>query len=194
MYVVVRQSGGAWVWARGFVYLGPQLIAIRADGAAQYSHGDPVTKARKLTDASGVMTSATLTDPFGGEIASGPWALNPSQQPRKFTTYARDADTADGAGDRRYRPRWGRFDQPDPADFSYDLRDPQSLNRYSYVQNDPVNFTDPSGLARPIYGRSYVSCETADGIVKECTSYVVGNFTPGGPVTARELNDMYNSE
>ena len=23
---------------------------------------------------------------------------------------------------------------------------PQSLNRYSYVQNDPVNFVDPSGL------------------------------------------------
>jgi hypothetical protein len=26
------------------------------------------------------------------------------------------------------------------------LTDPQSFNRYSYTQNDPVNFTDPTGL------------------------------------------------
>lgn len=35
---------------------------------------------------------------------------------------------------------------------------PQSFNRYSYVQNDPVNFTDPSGLLLvPTYGRACVS-------------------------------------
>ncbi len=39
-----------------------------------------------------------------------------------------------------------RFHQPDPYDGSYNLTDPQSLNRYAYVQNDPVNFVDPSGL------------------------------------------------
>jgi hypothetical protein len=39
-----------------------------------------------------------------------------------------------------------RFDQPDPYEGSYNLADPQSLNRYSYVQNDPVNFVDPMGL------------------------------------------------
>lgn len=26
------------------------------------------------------------------------------------------------------------------------MTDPQSFNRYGYVQNDPVNFVDPSGL------------------------------------------------
>jgi hypothetical protein len=47
---------------------------------------------------------------------------------------------------RRYNRWWSRFDQPDPWDGSYNLGDPQSFNRYAYVQNDPVNFVDPSGL------------------------------------------------
>jgi hypothetical protein len=47
---------------------------------------------------------------------------------------------------RRYHAYWNHFDQPDPYDGSYDLGDPQSFNRNSYTQNDPVNFVDPSGL------------------------------------------------
>jgi uncharacterized protein RhaS with RHS repeats len=47
---------------------------------------------------------------------------------------------------RRYNRSHSRFDQPDPYDGSYDLTNPQSFNRYAYVQNDPVNFIDPFGL------------------------------------------------
>jgi hypothetical protein len=47
---------------------------------------------------------------------------------------------------RRHNRWWSRFDQPDPYDGSYDLANPQSFNRYAYVQNDPVNFIDPAGL------------------------------------------------
>ena len=47
---------------------------------------------------------------------------------------------------RRFNRKYSRFDQPDPYDGSYSLTNPQSFNRYAYVQNDPVNFVDPSGL------------------------------------------------
>jgi hypothetical protein len=40
----------------------------------------------------------------------------------------------------------GRFSQPDPYGGSYNFGDPQSMNRYAYTKNDPVNFRDPSGL------------------------------------------------
>jgi hypothetical protein len=58
---------------------------------------------------------------------------------------------------RRYNRWHSRFDQPDPYDGSYELGDPQSLNRYAYVQNDPVNFRDPEGLkkCKDIYGVEY---------------------------------------
>lgn len=43
--------------------------------------------------------------------------------------------------------RWhSRFDRPDPYDGRYDATDPQSFDRYAYVQGDPVNFVDPTRL------------------------------------------------
>ena len=40
----------------------------------------------------------------------------------------------------------GRWMSPDPYSGSYDLANPQSFNRYTYVTNNPLSFTDPSGL------------------------------------------------
>jgi hypothetical protein len=40
-----------------------------------------------------------------------------------------------------------RFTTPDPS-AAGDPSDPQSWNRYAYVQGDPVNFADSSGLFR----------------------------------------------
>ena len=39
----------------------------------------------------------------------------------------------------------GRFTSPDPLP-GY-LANPESLNRYSYVANDPVNVLDPTGMS-----------------------------------------------
>ena len=41
--------------------------------------------------------------------------------------------------------RLGRFMQPDPL--AGTISNPQSLNRYAYVQNDPINLVDPLGLS-----------------------------------------------
>jgi len=40
----------------------------------------------------------------------------------------------------------GRFLSPDPYQASGGPSDPNSWNKYVYVQNDPVNFFDPVGL------------------------------------------------
>ena len=106
-------------------------------------HQDPFAKSKRVTDASGNVVSVIELDPWGGETNR---SSNEAFQPRKFTTYERDSIGSDEAMHRRYNRWWSHFEQPDPYDGSYDLTDPQSFNRYSYVQNDPVNFVDPLGL------------------------------------------------
>jgi len=61
-----------------------------------------------------------------------------------FTTYQRDSESSNDYAQARYF-RWlvGRFTTLDPMAGS--IGDPQSQNRYSYVRNNPVNLTDPSG-------------------------------------------------
>lgn len=97
--------------------------------------------------------------------------LNVSRQPVKYTTYIRDAAGGDDAQQRTYGAWWSRFSQPDPYDGSYNLADPQSFNRYAYVQNDPVNFTDPTGLF-VLPGVTFFNCTN-------CVMNVVGSL-PGG--------------
>src|SRR5215469_6483398 len=38
----------------------------------------------------------------------------------------------------------GRFNSPDPL--GGDIGDPQTLNRYAYVRNNPLTLTDPTGM------------------------------------------------
>lgn len=63
---------------------------------------------------------------------------------------------------RYYDPGTGRFISKDP--FSGALERPQTLTAYPYVQNNPVNFTDPSGMC-PWCVASGVIGALAGGIV-----------------------------
>ena len=141
---VVSELNSSGAWMRGYVYLGGQLLAIQSNSAVNTVHQDPITKSQRITDSSGNLTSTIVDlDPWGGETGR---SSNQAFQPHRFTSYERDANGGDDAMMRRYQPSNSRFHQPDPYDGSYNLTDPQSLNRYAYVQNDPVNFVDPSGL------------------------------------------------
>ncbi|MGA7090672.1 MAG: RHS repeat-associated core domain-containing protein, partial [Candidatus Acidiferrales bacterium] len=60
----------------------------------------------------------------------------------------------------------GRWPSPDPAGLSsVHLRDPQTLNRYAYVNNNPLAFTDPLGLGVDADGNcipdDYTACVSA---------------------------------
>jgi len=79
--------------------------------------------------------------PFGGErvFQSG------SGNTFKFTGKERDAESGlDNFGARYDSSSLGRFMSADPI--GGQKIDPQTLNKYSYVRNNPINFTDPTGL------------------------------------------------
>ena len=140
---VVAELNSSGALARGFVYLGGQMVAIQSGNAVSWVHQDPVTKSQRVTNSSGTVVSTIELDPWGGDTSR---SSNQAFQPKRFTSYDRDVNGSDEAMFRRYNRWHGRFDQPDPYDGSYNLTDPQSFNRYAYVQNDPVNFVDPTGL------------------------------------------------
>ncbi len=154
----VTQGGGSGVWTRGYVYLGGQLLAIQFNSSVTWVHQEPFSKGQRLTDAGGNIMTKVEVEPWGGETA---WSSNSSLQPHKFTSYERESDGGDYAMNRRYGSIGARFSQADPYDGSYNMNDPQSFNRYSYVQNDPVNFTDPSGLEQ-------ADCTDDDGNPIKC--------------------------
>jgi RHS repeat-associated protein len=140
---VIAEVDGSGAWQRGYVYAGGTLMAVQQSSSVYWIHEDPVTKSKRTTDAGGAIVSAIEPDPWGADTnRSG----NSAFQPKKFTSYERDGNGSDEAMFRRYNRKHSRFDQPDPYDGSYSLTDPQSFNRYAYTQNDPVNFTDPTGL------------------------------------------------
>ncbi len=67
---------------------------------------------------------------------------------KRFTSYERSAQTGlDYAINRTYDSKQGRFTQVDPIGMgASSLGSPQTLNLYTYCGNDPINYTDPSGL------------------------------------------------
>ena len=62
---------------------------------------------------------------------------------------------------RQYSSAQGRWLSPDPYDGSYDLNNPQSLNRYAYVLNNPSTLVDPQGLECHDVGKNSVCTVTA---------------------------------
>lgn len=88
----------------------------------------------------------------------------------KFATYFRDDWGYDYADQRYYSQRSGRFLTPDPYIASGGQANPGSWNRYAYVEGDPVNYVDPTGL---IAARTMC---TAGFSTEEC-------FGPGGPLS-----------
>jgi RHS repeat-associated protein len=140
---IVAELNGSGAMTRGFVYQSGELLAVQQNNQVSWVHQDPVVKSKRVTNSSGAVVSVVEVDPWGGDTSR---SSNSGFQPRLFTTYDRDANQSDDAMHRRYNRWWARFDQPDPGDGSIDLSDPQSFNRYSYAQNDPVNSVDRSGL------------------------------------------------
>jgi RHS repeat-associated protein len=102
----------------------------------------------KLHQGSAASTH-TLHQGFGFVISSTPLGIEGSLYDgdvrSRYTGKERDAESGlDYFGARYYGSNMGRFLSPDPTGGS--LLNPQTLNKYSYGLNNPLVYTDPTGL------------------------------------------------
>lgn len=133
-------------WSKNYIYLGGRLLATQAPNGTseivQYHHPDRLGT-KLVTNNLDTTSFSQANLPFGTALD----AESTGTTNRRFTSYDRSGTTGlDYAVNRHYDPRQGRFTQVDPLGMAAaSLADPQSLNMYSYVGNDPVNRVDPDG-------------------------------------------------
>jgi RHS repeat-associated protein len=133
-----------------YVFFGGARIA-RRDGSGNvfYYLADHLGSSREIVQT-GQTTPCYDADfyPFGGERAY----TNTCQQNYKFTGKERDPESGlDNFEARYYGSSIGRFMSADDPFVGWNLADPQSLNLYAYVQDNPVNDVDPTGHVSPCF-------------------------------------------
>ena len=132
-------------WPVQYVYIGSRLIAGYAQGTTAFDFTDQLGSTRLITAVNQSIVDNMDYEPFGQQTAGG------SATTHKFTGKERDGeDGLDYFGARYYSSSMGRFMSPDwssrPEGVPYvQLDNPQSLNLYGYVGNDPVDRVDPDG-------------------------------------------------
>ena len=103
--------------------------------------------------------------PYGGERSvTGDMITD-----KLFTGQQKEADVGSSLGLYNYGARFystlmGRFVSPDPV--IANSGDPQTLNRYAYVRNNPLIFVDPTGLTMAVV------C----GMSQNCSGGSIGGF------------------
>jgi RHS repeat-associated protein len=122
-----------------YYYANSQIIARKnPDGSKTYYQNDHLSSTNLLTNQNGDVVENTTYYPYG-EVKSGG-----TQSKYLYTGKQKDAETGLSYYEARYyNPHIGRFAQPDKL--LADVYDPQQLNRYAYVRNNPLKYTDPSG-------------------------------------------------
>jgi RHS repeat-associated protein len=117
-----------------------QHIAPQQGGVLTYLHTDHLGNTSVASTASGALVARQTYFPYGAPRTSE------GILPTDYTFTGQRVDTSAGLmyyGARYYDAALGRFIQPDLL--IPDPYNPQSLNRYAYVYNNPLRYTDPTG-------------------------------------------------
>jgi len=125
-----------------YYFLGSRRVAQRTIGGNVYFHQqDHLGSASVLTDSSGAVQSRTSYHEFGsikwqeGQGGLSDYTYNDKRWDKETNFY--------DYGARGYNAKVFKFTTPDSI--IPDLTNPQSLNRYAYVQNNPLKYMDPTG-------------------------------------------------
>jgi RHS repeat-associated protein len=120
--------------------VGGRLLAANLSGTTDFYHQDWLGGIRAGSSLSGSLIDSCTNLPFGdGTNNCGLWY---------FAGLMSDPwDTLNTSATRSQSSTSGRWLTPDPAGLAaVDPSNPQTWNRYAYVLNNPVSYSDPLGL------------------------------------------------
>jgi RHS repeat-associated protein len=108
------------------------LVSLNSVNALEYFHSNHLNSPVLITDEEGNLVENINYEPYGNSENDERYKFNDKEDDGDLYYYE----------SRYYDDSLGRFVQPDSIIPS---SDPEHLNRYSYVRNNPVNRIDPSG-------------------------------------------------
>jgi RHS repeat-associated protein len=140
-------GSGAGTWNRTEIFADGKHLATYGGGATgttYFDHSDWLGTERARTNVSATVVERCTSLPFGDNLS----CTGTDTSPLHFTGKDRDSESGlDHFEFRKFSSAMGRFMSPDPAGMmAADIGSPQTLNRYAYVLNNPLSFTDPFGL------------------------------------------------
>lgn len=153
--IPITVGGGNTFTSNSYIVAPVGVVAVvnqSSTGAdtIQYFHRDAQGSVIAVTDSTGALSQQIVYDAFGKRQVN-PVAVGISNPTTAYATnwgYTGHLELDDlnlvHMDGRVYDPTIGRFISADPN--IQDPNDLQSYNRYSYVQNNPATFTDPSGF------------------------------------------------
>ncbi|MGE5110967.1 MAG: RHS repeat domain-containing protein [Acidobacteriaceae bacterium] len=131
---------------KSYVFFNSRRIArIEPGSSERYYFSDHLGTHGLITNSNGDMPPIEESDfyPYGGEIV----VSGADSNHYKFTGKERDPESGlDNFGARFDASTLGRFISIDGG--RGELQDPQTLNKYAYVTNNPLRYVDPDGFAR----------------------------------------------
>ena len=191
----LTMMSGSNAWQRTNVYAGGKLLATY-DTVGLHFHLEDALGTRRM-QLSGELADLGQPEtdiqslPFGDQLNTFPDQYAPATAddatPLHFTGKERDTESGNDYFDARYySSAMGRFMSPDwsakeePVPYAV-LTDPQSLNLYSYVGNNPLAKADVDGHCWPV-------CDLI-----ATASIAVGNYVASHPGVQQALNKLGDS-
>jgi RHS repeat-associated protein len=155
----VTEINGAGQWQHSNVFSAARLTATydynNGNGGLHYELADPLGTKRVQANISGQTEMSWISLPYGDALTAIPTSLTTADDATEhhFTQKERDTESNnDYFFARYYNSAMGRFTTPDwsakvvPVPYAQ-MGNPQSLNLYAYVGNNPITHVDLDGHA-----------------------------------------------
>lgn len=161
-----------------------QTVAVRTGpgyGDVTTLVSDPHGTAQVAVDNADNQLTRRYFDPYGAPLTSGAdWDGD-----HGFLDKPTDGTGLTQVGARYYDPTTGRFISVDPV---MDLADPQQWQGYAYANNNPVTYSDPSGLKMSVDDDGQQGFKPANNAVTQ-----IAAMPPTPPTIEEQFVELYDA-